>query len=57
MPRPAAAIRTILRLLDAAHAALSEPTADQDPVATAAGIALALVDGARRALAELGAQR
>jgi hypothetical protein len=57
MPRPAAALRSILRHLAAAFEALSNPADDQDPYATAAGIAISLVDNYRRALAELGTDR
>ncbi len=52
MPRPAETFRTILRMLDAAYQALTMPA--DDPYATAAGVAVSLVDGYRRALAELG---
>jgi hypothetical protein len=52
--KPAATIRAILRLLDSAHAVLSQPIADMDPYRQAAGVAVALVDGCRRELAVLG---
>ena len=57
MPRPAMCIRSILRMLDAAYELLRQPTDDRNTYAVAAGIAVSLVDGYRRALAELGARR
>jgi hypothetical protein len=54
MPRPAECIRSILRMLDAAYELLRQPTDDRNPYALAAGIAVSVVDGYRRALAELG---
>jgi hypothetical protein len=57
MPRPAECIRSILRMLDAAYELLRQPTDDRNPYSLAAGIAVSLVDGYRRALAELGAPR
>jgi hypothetical protein len=57
MPLPAECIRSILRMLDAAYALLGQPTDARNPYALAAGIAVSLVDGYRRALAELGTER
>jgi hypothetical protein len=57
MPLPAECIRSILGMLDAAYALLREPTDDRNPYALAAGIAVSLVDGYRRALADLGTRR
>ena len=57
MPRPAAAICAILRILDSAYVVLSEPTGNRDPYLVAAGVATGIVDGYRRELAGLGAQR
>lgn len=56
MPRPADTIRAILRMIDSAAEALAEPAGD-DPYATAAGIAISLIDGYRRELAALGGAR
>jgi hypothetical protein len=56
MPRPAATLRGIMRLLDSAHEAHSRPTDEQDPYAVAARVAISLVDCYRRTLAALGAR-
>jgi hypothetical protein len=62
LPRPASCIRKILSLINSAHLVLSElsridsignPAMD-DQEAAAAGVAVALVAGARQALADLG---
>ena len=45
LPRPAACLRAILRLLDSAIVVLSEPTTDADPYRVAAGVALGIADG------------
>jgi hypothetical protein len=57
LPRPAECLRSILHMLNVAYELLRHPTDDRIPYALTAGIALALVDGYRRAMAELGAKR
>ena len=58
MPREVAAFQAVLAALDTAHRALRGPAADiTDPVAHAAGILMALIDGYLSALTELGTDR
>jgi hypothetical protein len=55
MPRPAATVRAILRLIESARTVLSAPTPEgMSEYVTAAGVAISLVDGIRRELALLG---
>ena len=55
MPKPAACIRAILRLIDSAYAVLNAPTPEgMSAYTVAAGVAVGLVDGARRELAVIG---
>jgi hypothetical protein len=58
MPKPAACIRAILRLIDSAYTVLTAPALEgMSEYTVAAGVAVGLVDGARRELAILGGER